>query len=246
MFGKKYYADLNQLFEDTDFKMEANTFPSSTLKEAFSRFEEAVNSGEKVLAVFDFDDTLATTDCNVVVKNQQGERRITPAEFAVYDKKDDEEFDFREFDCVVNGKPILSQFNLFKDFIKSNYTDTMILTARGSGAYEPIKEFVQKNIDMNLPDDKISNDIKQNKSIHNTLEIITVGSSSPASKVEVVNQKLKQTDYTKVMFMDDSPKNVNGMIEALKPYREKMDVEVYLIKNEKAELQTPEGDAEVA
>jgi len=53
--------------------------------------------------VFDFDDTLATTDCKVrVVRSGRGtghlaHKKLTPAEFNGYKLKSDEKFDFSEF-----------------------------------------------------------------------------------------------------------------------------------------------------
>jgi len=51
--------------------------------------------------VFDFDDTLATTDCRVIVRGGKSGRmpvkRLTPSEFNDYELPFDCEFDFSEF-----------------------------------------------------------------------------------------------------------------------------------------------------
>ena len=51
-----------------------------------------------MLSIFDFDDTLVTSDSWVYVKRPDGtEMQLDAAEFAVYTPKKGETFDFRDF-----------------------------------------------------------------------------------------------------------------------------------------------------
>ena len=64
---------------------------------------ESVSKKETVkkLRVFDFDDTLVMTNSFIKIKKQNGEiMQITPAQYAVYDKEDDDIFDFSDFSKV--------------------------------------------------------------------------------------------------------------------------------------------------
>ena len=75
---------------------------------------------ESKLRVFDFDDTLAVTDADVIVTRADGsEFRLSPAEYAVYEpipelnpatgeyiNTNDEVFDFQEFSELINPRQI--------------------------------------------------------------------------------------------------------------------------------------------
>jgi FMN phosphatase YigB (HAD superfamily) len=60
--------------------------------------------------VFDFDDTLATTDARVVIiENGQFSHSISAAEYNTYILADNQSFHFGEFknpEFIVNGKPL--------------------------------------------------------------------------------------------------------------------------------------------
>ena len=47
---------------------------------------------EKKLRVFDFDDTLVKSNSKVYVTNNGKKKTLTPGEFAIYNKKDVDEF----------------------------------------------------------------------------------------------------------------------------------------------------------
>ena len=60
------------------------------------------------LRVFDMDDTLLTTSSMVIVKDKDGKeiKKITPAEYAVYEKQPDEVMDYSEFRTLKDPTPI--------------------------------------------------------------------------------------------------------------------------------------------
>ena len=61
---------------------------------------------EKKLRVFDFDDTLVKSNSKVYVMNKGKRKTLTPGEFAIYKKKSGDEFDFSDFDKVIEPKQI--------------------------------------------------------------------------------------------------------------------------------------------
>ena len=65
---------------------------------------------EKKLRVFDFDDTLVKSNSKVYVNNKGKKKTLTPGQFAIYKKKSGDEFDFSDFDKVIEPKKIKSMF----------------------------------------------------------------------------------------------------------------------------------------
>ena len=61
---------------------------------------------EKKLRVFDFDDTLVKSNSKVYVTNNGKKTTLSPGEFAIYDKKAGDEYDFSDFDKVIEPKKI--------------------------------------------------------------------------------------------------------------------------------------------
>ena len=67
---------------------------------------------------------------------------MTPGEFAIYKKKPGDEFDFSEFDRVIEPKQIKSMFKVFKNIYKASGGRRLtILTARA--AYKPVRQFLK-------------------------------------------------------------------------------------------------------
>ena len=88
---------------------------------------------EKKLRVFDFDDTLVKSNSKVYVINKGKRKTLTPGEFAVYKQKSGDEFDFSDFDKVIEPKQIKSMFNVFKNIYNASGSRRLtILTARAA------------------------------------------------------------------------------------------------------------------
>jgi len=155
----------------------------------------------KTLSIFDFDDTLATADAWIYVKNKSGkESKLDPAEFAVYDEKPGDEFDFRDFDSMLkNPKIIKKNFKLLvKQIDKARKTTgrkVTILTARALGY--PVKHFF--------------------KTMGLDVYVVPVASADPKVKAKWVEDKIK-SGYDTIYFMDDSKKNIDTMKDMLKKY----------------------------
>ena len=117
-----------------------------------------VNAPEKGISVFDFDETLATTKSNVIVKFTDGtEQKINAAEFAEQAAELEQQgatFDFSEFSQVIDGKkgPLFDLAMRRQDKFTSK--DIFILTARPQDAAVAISAFL-KGMGLNIPVDNI-------------------------------------------------------------------------------------------
>ena len=64
----------------------------------------------KDLSVFDFDDTIAKSDAWIyVMKRGREVKKLDPAQFAVYEPKPGETFDFRDFDRPLQNPQLIKQ-----------------------------------------------------------------------------------------------------------------------------------------
>ena len=68
---------------------------------------------ESKLRVFDFDDTIAKSDSNIHITTDTGEKiSMTPGEYATHKINPDYEYDFSEFDEVINPREIKQITNI--------------------------------------------------------------------------------------------------------------------------------------
>lgn len=139
--------------------------------------------------VFDFDDTLVRTSSYVHVTNAAGESKsLTPAEYAVYEKKRGDVFDFSDFDILKSPEPISHMLLKLKYSIRNLGIDNVfILTARG--VPEPVQNFLDG---MGI----------------SGIRVIALGNGDPAAKAEVIKDEILRRKVRLVKFFDDSPKNV--------------------------------------
>ena len=151
----------------------------------------------KTLSIFDFDDTLAKTDSWIYVKTPDGkEKKLDPAQFAVYKLKGDEEFDFREFDRTLrNPRIIKKNVDLLKTQLSKPDRKVTILTARRLGA--PISQFF--------------------RTIGIDPYVVPLGSGDPQMKADYIEKEIKK-GYDTIYFMDDSAKNIQAVDKMLKRY----------------------------
>ena len=161
---------------------------------------------EKKLRVFDFDDTLVKSNSKVFVINKGKRKILTPGEFAVYKQKPGDEFDFSDFDKVIEPKQIKSMFRVFNNIYKASGSRRLtILTARA--AYKPVRKF--------LKDVGFSN-----------VYVVALGDSNPQKKADWIQSQI-QKGYNDILFLDDSPKNVKVVKKLKQKYPNiKMDARV--------------------
>jgi len=113
----------------------------------------------KKLRIFDFDDTLVKTTSFIYVTNGDKKKKLTPGEYAVYNEKPGDEFDFSDFSKVQDPNEIKKITKVFRRIVQSSGGDGVhILTARA--AYKPIRQYL-KDIAKDKADwieDKIDNE----------------------------------------------------------------------------------------
>lgn len=163
---------------------------------AFNSINEADTS--KKLRVFDFDDTLVKTNSFIYVKHGDNkESKLTPGEYAVYEPKDGDQFDFSDFERVQDPQEIKGVTKLLKTVARAEgERKVVILTARS--AYKPVKQYLE---DIGLKD----------------IYVVALGSSDPQHKADWIEDKIKR-GYNDVFFIDDSHKNVAAVSKLKEKY----------------------------
>ena len=131
---------------------------------------------------------------------------MTPGEFAIYKKYPGDEFDFSDFDKVIEPKQIKAMFKVFKNIYKASGSRRLtILTARA--AYRPVRQFLK---DVGYTD----------------VFVVALGDSNPQKKADWI-EGLIQKGYDDILFLDDSPKNVRVVKQLKRKYPKiKMDARV--------------------
>jgi hypothetical protein len=161
---------------------------------AFNPLNEA---GEKKLRIFDFDDTLVKTKSNIYIKHKDGkESKLTPGEYAIYEPKEGDKFDFSDFEKVKQPQEIKGVTRLLKNIVRVGGSEIVILTARA--AYKPIKDYLS--------------DIGLDK-----LFVVALADSDPQKKADWIEDKIKG-GVKDVFFIDDSHKNVSAVKSLSKKY----------------------------
>ena len=154
---------------------------------------------ESKLRVFDFDDTIAKSDSNIHITTDTGEKiSMTPGEYATHKINSDYEYDFSEFDEVINPREIKQITNIVRNAINAGTEgrEIAILTARAPEAEEAIRNYLES---LELDTSKIT--------------FVLLGDSDPQAKANWVANRI-ESGATDVLFFDDSGKNVDA-VEAL-------------------------------
>ena len=174
----------------------------------------------KVLRVFDFDDTLAKSVSYIYVKHKDGtESKLDPAQYAKYDEKPGDEYDFRDFNRMLNKPQIIKKnFKLLQQMLTKGDKKVTILTARKLAF--PIRYWFKKELGINV-------------------YVVGLGNNDPKAKSDWIEKHI-QKGYTDIAFMDDSIKNVKAVGNLQKKYpdvriKSVLAVE-HLTSNEKTEL----------
>jgi len=145
------------------------------------------------LCIFDFDDTLATTDAKIKITNKK--LVFSTKEFADYHPTVEDVLDLSDFENgkLINPQPTNFLITEFKSIIDGN-TDVMILTARPDTG--GIKEFLSAWVDPS--------------------HLIIVGGRRGATGKELADLKknaiLERIDkYENILFFDDSITNIKAV-----------------------------------
>tara|TARA_Y100000766_G_scaffold143825_1_gene123626 strand:- start:615 stop:9467 length:8853 start_codon:yes stop_codon:yes gene_type:complete len=176
------------------------------------------NKKRKGISIFDFDDTLARTNSQVIVTMPNGKKfKINATEFAKRDaelSKKGAKYDFSEFNKVIEGKkgPL---FDLaMKRQGKFGSGDIFVLTARPQASAIAIHKFL-KGIGLNI---KLEN-------------ITGLENGTAKAKSDWVKNKYIE-GYNDFYFADDAIKNVRAVKNVLNNLDVKSDVQQALMSRD--------------
>jgi len=176
------------------------------LADAKQMFNE-LRTGKR-LRVFDFDDTLSKMNATIYVTHRDGNKtNLSPAEFAVYEPRPGDDFDFRDFDKIIKGAtPISVNIEALRKAQNDPGAKTTILTARGIGY--PVKRYLEREHGI--------------KNVY----VVALGSSDPMDKARWIEDQIKK-GYDDIYFIDDSHKNIAAVKTLIDKYPDvHMDVEL--------------------
>lgn len=152
----------------------------------------------KVLRVFDFDDTLAKSVSYIYVKHKDGsESKLDPAQYAKYEEKPGDEYDFRDFNRMLNKPQVIKKnLKLLQRMLTNREKKVTILTARKLAF--PIRYWFKKEFGLDV-------------------YVVGLANNDPKAKADWVEKHIKK-GYTDIAFMDDSIKNVRAVGNLQKKY----------------------------
>jgi predicted DNA-binding antitoxin AbrB/MazE fold protein len=179
-------------------KVEFGKVYENPMASVFKPLHEVESPTGKKLRVFDFDDTLVQTKSHIYVKHIDGKKsKLTPGEYAVYEPKEGDDFDFSDFQKVNDPQEIKGVTDLLKKIVTAaGERKVVILTARAT--YKPVKDYL--------------NDIGLSG-----IYVAALGSSDPQHKADWIEQKIKN-GYNDVFFIDDSHKNIEAVSKLKEKY----------------------------
>ncbi len=186
--------------------MEQNEFISEVFKEEIQMLKEG-----KVLRVFDFDDTIATTVSYIYVNHKDGSTtKLDPADYATYNEKPGDEFDFKDFNRKLNKPKVIKRnFKLLQRMLDNPSKKVTILTARKLAF--PVRKFLK---------DKYGMDVY----------VVALGSNNPKDKADWIEKHIKK-GYTDIAFMDDSSKNIKA-VDRLKSKYPDIRIKKHLVREQ--------------
>lgn len=159
---------------------------------------------DKKLRVFDFDDTLVKTNSFIYVTHRNGMKtKLSPGQYAKYEPKDGDEFDFKDFQQVTRPELIKGYVELLKRMVSSASSKVYILTARA--AEKPVSQFIK------------------DLGIHG-VTVIALGDNNPEKKADWIEDRVKE-GYDDVFFVDDSERNIAAVRNRLKGYNIKQKIQ---------------------
>jgi len=152
----------------------------------------------KKLRIFDFDDTLVKTNSFIYVTHRNGMKtKLSPGQYAKYDTRDGDEFDFKDFQQIKKPELIKGYVELLRRMVSSGGSrEVYILTARA--AEKPVSQFIK---DLGI----------------GGVTVIALGDNNPEKKADWIEDRVKE-GYDDVFFVDDSEKNISAVRKRLKDY----------------------------
>lgn len=167
----------------------------------------------RVIRIFDFDDTLVFTGSTVTLFSKGGMKRLTPAEFASYDKRPGDTFDFSSFEHLIDPIAITWTNDMLKACIERHGQHSVaVLSARTSA--RPIKQYLdEQGLSVGriaaLNDARAESKARWIESLVHTLkpELIEVFDDSPrvVNKVNALNEVHKDTTFNAFHVVHTDP-----------------------------------------
>lgn len=165
---------------------------------------------KKKLYVFDFDDTLVTTDCKTLVTHTDGTyQELTPAQFVTYEPQLGDVFDYAQFCRLINPRELDFCMSIFRRvYDKLGTNSVVILSARVS--VDPIYEFLTS---AGMPD----------------VEVRITPNPDPQHKVNQVEAWILERQADDVYFFDDAIKNVQAVAALHDKYPSKTLISYHIV-----------------
>jgi hypothetical protein len=168
-------------------------------------FETVEKEWERALYIFDFDDTLVQTGSLIYVENilypleEFGSfSALTPAEFAVYEPREGDKFDFSDFRRLIDPQEISWTLDILRKVVSRHGKDAaVILTARGTA--EPVREFLR------------------DKGLQH-VQVRALDDNHPERKSAWIAAVIKGLGLQKIEFFDDSSKNIEAVKKIAKDF----------------------------
>lgn len=174
------------------------------------------------LHVFDFDDTLFSTDNTVTVTVPGGGvYHLSSDEFAFFEKhgysnkyqlskNDDYRLSFENFEDVKNPRPIKHNLKIFGNILKYSPNNLYILTARGGESNRlAIKNILDQYFAQILPPEGFP----LNHIITREHQISHTNDNTAHKKKHTIEKLMESKNLDKVHFLDDAPANVEMVQE---------------------------------
>jgi hypothetical protein len=207
------YSNESQKTNEFRDKVAEKTLEVTKLSIADKAMDNArsMNQPDKGISVFDFDDTLAVTNSQIIVTMPNGKvMKINATEFAKRDAELTEKgasYDFSEFNKVIDGRkgPLFDLAT--KRQGKFGNKNIFVLTARPAEAANAIHKFL-KGIGLNIPLNNITG----------------LADGTAKAKADWILNKAAE-GYNNFYFADDAYKNVKAVQEVLDTVDVKSDVQ---------------------
>lgn len=161
------------------------------ISERISRIAERVSKMTRRLCVYDFDDTLVSSESSVTVEHGDGEKTVLDsASFAYFKGTDGDHIDFADFNNVTKPRVIKKNMDSLKAAVDEEDTRVVILTARPKGSVTAVKKFLDS---LGIKD----------------VEAVALQSSDPMDKARWIENAAG--DAEEVEFTDDSSRNTKAV-----------------------------------
>ncbi len=150
------------------------------------------------LHIFDFDDTLVSSEAKVRITMSNGKiKELSSEEYASYTPKENEIQDFSDFDAYPQNPEIIEPVfaELQSAIALDGIQNVIILTARSNPI--PVRLFLRAN---RIPE----------------IQVIAVGSADPMAKASYILNRVKNEPIKEVRVFEDNARNIRTIRKVMK------------------------------